>query len=149
LILVDAINNPEEQYPPSVVHWIDSTYMDLIENPTTEKLVALGFFVNNPEESMEKVNTMIDRDRTGWRESLIEFFKWSNEDCTGSLEAVEAPIIAINTDNVPTEVDNFRKYVPTFEVKLLSGTGHVMMWDVTEEFNRLLEESIQEIISVE
>lgn len=149
LILVDAINNPEEQYPPSVVHWIDSTYMDLIENPTTEKLVALGFFVNNLEESMEKVNTMIDRDRTGWRESLIEFFKWSNEDCTGSLEAVEAPIIAINTDNVPTEVDNFRKYVPTFKVKLLSGTGHVMMWDVTEEFNRLLEESIQEIISVE
>jgi pimeloyl-ACP methyl ester carboxylesterase len=123
--------------------------MDLIENPTTEKLMALGFFVNNPEESMEKVNAMIDRDRTGWRESLIEFFKWSNEDCSGSLEAVEVPLMAINTDHMPTAIDIFKKYVPSFEAKFLSGTGHIMMWDVTEEFNRLLEESIQEIISVE
>jgi pimeloyl-ACP methyl ester carboxylesterase len=149
LILVDVINNPEEQYPPPVVHWIDSTYMDLIENPTTEKAIELGFFVSNPDESMEKVKTMHDRDRTGWRECLLEFFKWSNEDCIGALKALEVPLIAINTDNIPTAVDVFKKYVPSFEAKLLSGTGHVMMWDVTEEFNRVLEESIQEIISAE
>ena len=76
LILIDAINNPEEQYPPPLIHWIDSTFMDLIENPTPEKAVRLGFIVNNPEESTEKVKAMLDRDQTGWREMLRENFRW-------------------------------------------------------------------------
>lgn len=149
LILVDAINNPEEQYPFQVVHWIDSVYMDLIENPTVEKAMGLGFFINNPQESFQKILNMLNRDQTGWRESLNEFFRWSNKDCTGSLERVKVPIIAINGDHTPTLEDNFKKYVPSFEAKYLSETGHVLMWDVTEEFNKLLEESIQEIIAAE
>ena len=62
---------------------------------------------------------------------------------------VDVPLIAINTDQAPTAVDIFKKYVPSFEAKILSGTGHVVMWDVTEKFNAVLEESIQEIISSE
>ncbi len=59
------------------------------------------------------------------------------------------PLIAINADHTPTAVDVFQKYVPAFKARFLSGTGHVMMWDVTEEFNGLLAESIQEIIAAE
>jgi len=149
LILVDAIKNPETKYPPPVIHLFDSTYMDLMENMTIEKLVNYGFFINNPEESFKKVEAMNDGVRAGWRDCLLENLRWSNDDCTGALEAVDVPLIAINTDMEPTGVDIFRKYVPSFEAKILTGTGHVAMWDVTEEFNAVLEESIQEIISSE
>ena len=149
LILVDALNNPEEQYSFSEIHGIEMAYMDLAENPSNDKAMALGFYIRNPQQSFQKMYKMLDRDQTGWRESLRDFFRWSNKDCIGSLEAASAPIIAINGDHTNTLTDNFRKYVPSFEVKILSGTGHILMWDVTEEFNRVLEESIQDIVSAE
>ena len=90
---------------------------------------------------------MLDRDQTGWREILLENIRWSNEDCIKTLESVKVPVIAINADNMPTAVDVFQKYVPSFKAKILSGTGHVMMWDVTNDFNRALDESIQDILS--
>ncbi len=147
IILAEAINNPEDQLPPPVVQWVDSTFMDLIENPTAEKAMNLGFFMNNPEEATQKVKSMLDRDQTGWREILLENIRWSNEDCIEALESVKVPLIVINADNMPTAVEVFEKYVPFFEARILSGTGHVMMWDVTDDFNRVLEESIQEILS--
>jgi pimeloyl-ACP methyl ester carboxylesterase len=146
IVLVDNLHNPEEQYPPPVIHFIDSVYMDLINNPTLEKLVGMGFFVNNTEQSFERVKGMGKMDKTGWRESLLELLRWSNEDCTEALTSVKVPVIAINADYQPTEVEIFRKYVPGFEAKIISGTGHLVMWDAKDEFNRLLEESIQEII---
>ncbi len=149
IILAEAINNPEDQVPPPVAQWIDSTFMDLIENPSAEKAAGLGFFVNNPNEAILKVQSMIDRDQTGWHEMLLENIRWSNEDCIKSLEEVDVPLIVINGDYRPTAVEVFKKYVPSFDAKILSGTGHVMMWDVTENFNRALEESIQEILSAQ
>lgn len=147
MILVDAINNPEEQYPPPVIHMMDSIMMDLIENPTPEKAVGLGFVVNNPEEATEKVKAMLDRDQTGWRDILHENFRWQNEDCIPALEAVKVPLLTINPMHSMAEIGIFTNYVPSFEARYLSGTGHVMMWDVTEDFNRALEESIQVILS--
>ncbi len=149
MILVDAFNNPEQQYPPPVVHMMDSIMMDLIENPTVEKAVGLGFVVNNPEESTEKVKKMLDRDQTGWRDILHENFRWQNEDCIPALEAVEVPLLTINPMHSMAEIGIFTKYVPSFEARYLAGTGHVMMWDVTEDFNRTLEESIQVILSMQ
>ena len=47
----------------------------------------------------------------------------------------------------PTNVEAFRKYAPTFKVKIVEGVGHVIMWDNTEKFNQLLEESIQDFVN--
>lgn len=82
----------------------------------------------------------------GWRESLAGYIKWQNEQCTNSIKAVKAPIIAINSDLQPTNVEAFRKYAPTFKAKIVEDVGHLIMWDNTEEFDRLLEESIREFI---
>ncbi len=147
LILADGINNPEAKIPQPMIDWVDSTFMDLIENPTVEKLVMLGFVVNNPDDAFEKVQAMIDRDQTGWEDMLLENFRWSNEDCIASFEALELPVISINPEHSPAAVDVFKKYVPSFETKILSGTGHVMMWDVSDDFNQALEESIQAILN--
>ena len=38
----------------------------------------------------------------------------------------------------------FRKYVPSFQVKIIPGVGHFVMWENPEMFNRLLEEAVQE-----
>jgi pimeloyl-ACP methyl ester carboxylesterase len=36
--------------------------------------------------------------------------------------------------------------VPGFQAKIMTNVAHLLFWDNPEEFNRLLEESIQEFI---
>jgi pimeloyl-ACP methyl ester carboxylesterase len=149
VVLVDDLQNIETKYPPEIVHMFDSVMMDLIENPTQEKLVTMGFFKNNREQNYQKVLDMVNKfpSRTGYRESLDSYFKWINEDCLQTLKLIKTPVIAINSDSEPTNIDAFRKYVPSFKANIIPAVGHVVFWDAPEEFNKLLEESIQDFIA--
>lgn len=148
VVLVDDLQEVEMQIPPTMVNYIDSLMMDYVNNPTKEKLVEGGFFKNNVDSAYHRVLAMIEgASHIGWRESLIGYINWQNESCTNSVHAVKAPIIAINSDLQPTNVEAFRKYAPTFKAKIVQGVGHVVMWDNTDEFNRLLKESIQEFVN--
>jgi pimeloyl-ACP methyl ester carboxylesterase len=140
--------NIETKYPPEVIHLYDSIMMDLITNPAVEKLGG-SFFKTNIQENFNRVLSMlnINTSRTGWQESLNEYFKWLNEDCTLTLKKIQAPVIAINSDSEPTNVEAFRKYVPSFKAKIIPGVGHVVFWDAPDEFSKLLEESIQDFIA--
>jgi pimeloyl-ACP methyl ester carboxylesterase len=145
VVLVDALHNPEMKYSPEAVSYMDSVFMDLVSNPTNEKLVGGGFYRKNPERSYERILSMLKvASRVGWRESLRDTFRWQNESCIESLTKIQAPITAINSSRGPTNVEAFRKYVPSFKAKFIPEVGHVVMWDAPEEFNRLLEESIRE-----
>jgi pimeloyl-ACP methyl ester carboxylesterase len=148
VILVDDLLNIETKYPPEVIHLYDSIMMDLITNPAVEKLGG-SFFKTNIQENFNRVLSMLktNTSRTGWQESLNEYFKWLNEDCTLTLKKIQAPVTAINSDSEPTNVEAFRKYVPSFKAKIIPGVGHVVFWDAPDEFNKLLEESIQDFIA--
>ncbi len=149
VVLIDIMQNVDMKYPPPMISYIDSAYMDLVTNPTKEKLLGGGFYKKNPEKSFERVFSMLnDAPKIGWRESLNDIFRWLNDDCVESLTKIQAPIIAINSDKDPTNVEAFRKYVPSFQAKIVPDVGHLIMWDATEEFNGLLEESIQEFLKV-
>ena len=130
--------------PPAAISDMEGFFMDLVANPSNEKLVGSGFYKRNPETSFERVAAMLEgAPGTGWRESLLGALNWLNEDCTASISSVRAPIIAINSDLRPTDVEAFRKYAPSFEAKIIPGTGHLLMWDAPDQFNRLLEESVR------
>jgi pimeloyl-ACP methyl ester carboxylesterase len=148
VVLVDDLQNIETKYPPEMIHLFDSLLMDLITYPTKEKLVNLGFFKKNPDENFQRVVEMVNKypSRIGYHESLSEYFNWTNEDCPETLKMVKAPVTAINSDSEPTNVEAFRKYVPSFQAKIITGVGHVLFWEEPDEFNRLLEESIQEFM---
>lgn len=148
VVLVDNMHDVEMTYPPLVISYIDSVFMDLITNPTNEKLVGSGFYKKNPEASFERVLSMLkDASRIGWRETLNDYLRWHNEDMTTSLQKCQVPVTAINSDMEPTNVEAFKKLVSSYQAKIVPDVGHVIMWDAPEEFNRLLEESIQEFIS--
>lgn len=147
VVLVDDLHEVEMQIPPPMARFLDSMMMDLINNPTKEKLVGGGFFKKNVDSAFHRVVSILEgASHIGWRESLAGYMEWQNEHCTNSIKSVKAPIIAINSDLQPTNVEAFRKYAPTFKAKIVEDVGHLIMWDNTEEFNRLLEESIQEFI---
>jgi pimeloyl-ACP methyl ester carboxylesterase len=148
LVLVDDLQDVEMKYAPEMIAVMDSIMMDIVTTPTNEKLVNGGFYKKNPEKSFQRVEAMLKgSSRTGWKRSLQSYFKWINEDCLESFEQIKAPITAINSDMEPTKVEAFRKYAPSFQSKIIPDVGHLVFWDNPEEFNRLLEESIQEFVN--
>jgi pimeloyl-ACP methyl ester carboxylesterase len=146
VVLVDYLHDVEMKYPPEVISYMDSVFMDIVTKPTIEKMKP--FFRKNMEASFERVLSMMNNvPRIGWRESLNDAFRWENNDFVESLTKIQTPLISINSDQTPTNVKAFMKYVPSFKAKIIPDVGHVVFWDAPEEFNRLLEESIQEFIN--
>jgi pimeloyl-ACP methyl ester carboxylesterase len=135
------------QLSPEAMTVMDSIFMDLVTNPTIEKMTP--FFRKNRDASFKRALAMINRSKTGWRESLNSNFDWENNECIESLKKLRSPVISINSEMVPTNTEAFRKYVPSFKANIITGSGHVIMWDAPDEFNRLLEESIREFMKAE
>ncbi len=145
VVLVDDLKEVEMQIPPQMGHYLDSLYMDFVTNPTKEKLMAGGFFKNNSDSAYNRIVEILDgASHIGWRESIAGYINWQNDHCLDAIKEVKAPIVAINSDLQPTNVEAFQKYVPDFKVNIVKNVGHLIMWDNEEEFNRLLEESIRE-----
>jgi pimeloyl-ACP methyl ester carboxylesterase len=147
VILVDALQDVEMKIPAPMAQFIDSTMMDLVNNYTKEKLIEGGYFKKNVDSAFQRVVAFLEgASHVGWRESLANLIRWQNENCTNSIKTIKAPIIAINSDQQPTKVEAFRRYVPAFKAKIVQDVGHLIMWDNPAAFNRLLEESIKEFI---
>lgn len=65
---------------------------------------------------------------------------------SSALGDINVPLVAINSDRLPTDVDRIRLHASTFRVKIMPGTGHFLMIEEAPRFNQLLEETIQELL---
>ena len=145
VVLVDVLHDIKTVFSQEEINNLIPYFMDVVTEPTIEKLEP--FFKKNREESFKRITPMVkDVSKVGWSESIKDFFRWHNEDCVDSLKKIQAPLISINSDQPPTNVEAFKEYVPSFEAKIIPGVGHVVFWDAPDEFNRLLEETIQEFV---
>jgi pimeloyl-ACP methyl ester carboxylesterase len=151
VVLVDDLQDPEVKYPPEIIGVYDSIMMDVVSNISNEKLVALGFYKMNPEENFKRVQGLYPDSvsMVGWHESLLSYFSWINEDLITTVENLKIPVTAINSDMVPTNIEAFRKYIPSFQAKIITDVGHLLFWEKPEDFNRMLEQSIQEFVDKE
>lgn len=61
------------------------------------------------------------------------------------LKQTDLPIISINCDMYPVSIEENKKYVKSFEVKLMKGVGHFVMLENPKEFNSYLYDAINEL----
>ena len=73
----------------------------------------------------------------------------NNMNYAAALGDITVPIIAINSDRLPTDVDRIRLHAPTFRVKLIPGAGHFLMIEEAPRFNALLDATVQELLGGE
>lgn len=146
LIFVDTMQDPDLQYSPEMVDGMKEFFMNAITNPSKDGLKGV-FFKRNIDESFNKVLSMLEGpSRIGWEEAISENFRWQNEDCIQAIKAIKVPIVAINSDSKPTNVEAFNKYVSSFQVKIMEDVGHIVFWDSPDEFNNHVEDSVQEML---
>lgn len=144
VVLVDALDNVEMKFPPPLIHHLDSLFMDLVSNPTPEKMLGGGFYKKNPEKSYQRISKILTGvSHTGWHESLREALRWQNEECISALHNIQVPLKAIYSERGSVDIEALQKYVPSFEANIIKDTGHLVMWDETEKFNTILEEYMQ------
>lgn len=62
------------------------------------------------------------------------------------FKEVKAPVICINADLWPTNIEANRRYMASFDVKIMKGVGHFPMLERPDEFNKLLGRGIEEIL---
>ena len=68
-----------------------------------------------------------------------------NMSYSAALGDISVPIVAINSDRLPTDVDRIRLHAPTFRLKVVPGVGHFLMIEDPVRFNAMLEQTVQEL----
>lgn len=62
------------------------------------------------------------------------------------FNTVSVPMVSINADLWPTNLEANKNLVPSYQLKMMPGYGHFIQQENPEEFNKLLKETINEII---
>ena len=63
-------------------------------------------------------------------------------DARAALDGVEVPVVAINADIWPTNVEANRRYIHDFDAVIIDGADHFLHMAEPERFNRALEDVI-------
>jgi pimeloyl-ACP methyl ester carboxylesterase len=64
------------------------------------------------------------------------------------VKEADAHIRCINADRFPTNIEAGRRHARSFEVTIMKGVGHFLHMEKPAEFNRLMEESIKELLKL-
>jgi len=147
VVLVDIFQNPEQQYGDSAADALISQYRDILGNRDPEVLRQVVLSPATPDSLLERLlDNVPDSLPESWWYALEEFLRWNDEELLPTLEAIDVPIEAINSDQMPTNIEAFRKYVPSFEVGIMPGVGHLgVIWEKLELFDDLLVEAVDRI----
>ena len=68
-------------------------------------------------------------------------------DIKAALKEMRLSIRCINSDFYPVNIHANKKYAHSYEVRFMSGVGHFPMMEKPDSFNRLLEETIYELMT--
>ena len=78
--------------------------------------------------------------------ALASFKSLFQFDEAANFDKINIPVRFINSDKFPTNTDATKRHINDFDVKIIKGVGHFPMLEKPEEFNKLLEETINELV---
>lgn len=123
VVLVDSFHDPDRPVTrPEADQLADAMRANWGD---TAFLRAFAYTPDAPDSLVQQLKgRMPARPREHWFAILPEFVVWAQEQFRPTLEAIEAPVAAINTTRQPTNVEAIRRLAPSFTVDTISGVGH-------------------------
>ena len=113
VIIVDVLQNIKRQRSKK---WIDNYINRNKEYFSSKEKLAKAFPPDTDSTIIVRyINMTYDVPKIGWWESIENLFNWLNTKCIESVKKLQVPIIAINSDRQPTNVETFKKYSPLFK----------------------------------
>jgi pimeloyl-ACP methyl ester carboxylesterase len=145
LIGVDTLVDFEMSLPQDEIEgWIEAFRSDFVQS--TDGYIRSLFPQSAEPNLVEKVVAdMVVAPPVVGIGTLQGFFDYYKHRLREAAKLIKVPLICINSDMHPTELDTNRKYISSFKVKIMAGVGHFPMVEDPETLNRLLGEAIGEM----
>ena len=141
IVPVDTLHNVEQKVPPEQLDAAMKQLRADYKGAVTALMNQFFFAPSTPDAVKARVlNDATSRPPETAIAILAAIFAY---DPAPALKKIKAPIRAINSDRVPTNVEVNRKYAPQFDVAIIKGIGHYPMLEEPASFNQLLAEILQ------
>lgn len=140
LVAVDTLNNvgppmTDEEAVAARVAPLQADYAG-----TAEQFITAMFVEDSdPELKQRIVDDMLATDRTVGIDAIKGMLR---SDVGAALQAVDAPLVIINSDYQPTNLPAVQEHHPETRLELMGGVGHFVMMEDPETFNTLLQEAV-------
>lgn len=145
LIGADTFQNLGMTIPDSLINPFLNPFRNNFPVATREFVKSM-FLANADSMLVKKVTDKMSSAPPEIAISALEnMFK---DNAISALKDFDAPIISINNDHYPVQIESNKKQVKYFEVKIMKGVGHFIMLENPQEFNRLLQESIDQLVKL-
>ncbi|MDQ1855648.1 alpha/beta fold hydrolase [Chryseobacterium sp. WLY505] len=144
IILIDTLKNLDESFTKEQAEEALSQYGKdfkyTVENILPQFLFAEGtppavrervqheFLQHKPELAIDAL----------WPLYRTDFNKFAKQ--------IQVPVIAVNSDASPTDIEANRKYLKDYDYVTIEGVGHYPMLEKPTEFNAILDEVIKKLI---
>jgi len=140
LVPVDTLHDVESKQTPAEVDAFLAPFA------ADYKAAAANFvheFMFVPSSDPKLVERIVTQAQNAPPEIAIAALRSAfSYDAAPALGAVKVPIHAINSDKFPTNVEGNRRHASQYAVTLMKGVGHFPMLERSEEFNRVLRETL-------
>jgi len=142
LIGIDTMQDFEETYTPEQVEEIVKPFKEDFKKATNSFLQSMFVKGTDPKFIDDITATMSNASPKVGISAMEEMFKTSY---IANPPKVKAPVWCLNADLWPTKPEVNRKYVPEFNLRIMPGVGHFLMLESPDEFNKQLDNIVQEI----
>lgn len=143
LVLIDTLKDLDESFTDEQVEQILSIYRSDFKHAVENILPQYLFVEQTPPAIRERVqHEFLQNDPEKAINALKPLY---TTDFRKVAEQVLVPVIAINSDASPTNLEGNRKYLKDYNYVTITGVGHYPMLENPEEFNSILNKVLQKL----
>jgi pimeloyl-ACP methyl ester carboxylesterase len=146
LVGVDTYQDLARQTPPEQRDRFIAAFT--ADFPAVTRQFVMSMFPANADTALE-AGIASDMASAPADVGIGAFKSLMSYDAAAALEKIRIPIRCINADRWPTNVEGNKKLAYSFDVKYMPGRGHFVQLEDPATFNRLLDETIGEIVKGE
>ena len=143
LIMVDTYKKLGEGRSPDQIQ----TFINRFQTNFADSLrpFVRGMFLPDTDSSlMEYVAMDMSSAPPAVALSALESSFTHSRQITHDLEQIKLPVVALNPDNEPTDVESMQRY--GVEVLIMEGVGHFLMLEDPVRFNEILNTAIKKMV---
>jgi len=143
LVPVDTLLDVEERSDPQETQAFLEKMQADYKGPATGFMRQWMFVPATPPAVIDRVLSAVT---TFPPEIAISALRenWSYDSARG-FESVKVPIVAVNADKFPTNLEGNRRHAPQFDAVIMKGVGHYLLLEDPPRFGGLLDEALRKI----
>jgi pimeloyl-ACP methyl ester carboxylesterase len=144
LVGVDTFNTLEAKYTPEQKEmFIGPLKADFAKG--SENFVRMFMFQPDTDPALidkiaKDMSSAPSKVGLGSMEELV------NHDIVAAFDKIKVPVYCVNADKFPFDVEAAKRHTVAFKIRILPKSGHFLHMEKPKEFNKLLDETLDELI---